>query len=130
VFEAETPSAVVSVDETRAHRVLANLLTKSIKHSPDGGPVRVIVKEADGPDGKAAVLVMRDQGLGIPRDNLPYVFDRFHRGANVVGRFTGGSAAHASWWSSTEAPSSVESEEGSGSTFVVRLPLARPIMCG
>jgi Histidine kinase-, DNA gyrase B-, and HSP90-like ATPase len=39
--------------------------------------------------GKAAVLVVRNEGLGIPQDDLPYVFDRFHRGANVVGRFVG-----------------------------------------
>jgi PAS domain S-box-containing protein len=79
VFMAETPSVVVPVDEKRAHRVLANLLTNAIKYSPEGGPVRVTIKQADGPDGKLAVLVVRDEGLGIPLDDLPYVFDRFHR---------------------------------------------------
>jgi Histidine kinase-, DNA gyrase B-, and HSP90-like ATPase len=49
----------------------------------------VTIKQSDGPDGKAAVLVVRDEGLGIPQDDLPYVFDRVHRGANVVGRFAG-----------------------------------------
>ena len=44
VFEAETPSIVVPVDETRAHRVLANLLTNAIKYSPDGGPVRLTIQ--------------------------------------------------------------------------------------
>ena len=94
LFEAETPTVVVTVDETRAHRVLANLLTNAIKYSPDGGPVRVTIKESDGPDGKAAVLVVRDEGLGIPQDDLPHVFDRFHRGANVVGRFAGIGSLH------------------------------------
>jgi signal transduction histidine kinase len=129
LFEAETPTVVVTVDETRAHRVLANLLTNAIKYSPDGGPVRVTIKETDGPDGKAALLVVRDEGLGIPQGDLPYVFDRFHRGANVVGRFSGTGIGLASARDLVElygGTISVESEEGNGSTFVVRLPLAPP----
>ena len=127
LFEAETPSIVVPVDETRAHRVLANLLTNAIKYSPDGGPVRVTIKQSDGPDGKAAVLVVRDEGLGIPQDDLPYVFDRFHRGANVVGRFAGTGIGLASARELVElygGSISVQSQEGNGSTFVVRLPVA------
>ena len=89
LFETESPSAVVSVDETRAHRVIANLLTNAIKYSPKGGPVRVTINETDAPDGKTVVLVVRDEGLGIPKDDLPYVSDRFRRGANVIGRFAG-----------------------------------------
>ena len=130
LFEAETPSVVVPVDETRAHRVLANLLTNAMKYSPEGGPVRVTIKETDGPDGKAAVLVVRDEGLGIPHDDLPYVFDRFHRGANVVGRFAGTGIGLASARELVElygGTISVESEESRGSTFVVRLPLASPV---
>jgi len=129
LFEAETPRVVVCVDETRAHRVLANLLTNAIKYSPEGGPVRVTIKQSDGPDGKAAVLVVRDEGLGIPQDYLPYVFDRFHRGANVVGRFAGTGIGLASARELLElygGTISVESEDGNGSTFVVRLPLAQP----
>ena len=129
VFEAETPSIVVPVEETRAHRVLANLLTNAIKYSPEGGPVRVTIKQSDGPDGKVAVLVVRDEGLGIPQDDLAYVFDRFHRGANVVGRFAGTGIGLASARELVElygGTISVESEEGKGSTFVVSLPLAPP----
>jgi signal transduction histidine kinase len=130
VFMAETPSVVVPVDETRAHRVLANLLTNAIKYSPEGGPVRVTIKQSDGPDGKLAVLVVRDEGLGIPQDDLPYIFERFHRGANVVGRFAGTGIGLASAHELVElygGTISVESEEGNGSTFVVRLPLVSPV---
>jgi signal transduction histidine kinase len=77
--------------------------------------------------GKAAVLVVRDEGLGIPQDDLPYVFDPFHRGANVVGRFVGTGIGLASARELVELYGgriSVESEEGTGSMFVVRLPLA------
>jgi PAS domain S-box-containing protein len=129
LFEAEVSTLEATVDETRVHRVLANLLTNAIKYSPAGGAVRVTVKATDGPDGKSAVLVVHDDGVGIPRDELPHVFDRFHRGANVVGRFAGSGLGLASARDLVELHGgtiSVESEEGKGSTFVVRLPLSPP----
>ena len=91
--------------------------------------MRVTVKATDGPDGKSAVLVVHDDGVGIPRDELRHVFDRFHRGANVVGRFAGSGLGLASARDLVELHGgtiSVESEEGKGSTFVVRLPLSPP----
>jgi signal transduction histidine kinase len=75
------------------------------------------------------VLVVRDEGLGIPQDDLPYVFERFHRGANVIGRFSGTGIELAGARELVElygGTISVDSKEGNGSTFVVRLPLARP----
>jgi PAS domain S-box-containing protein len=123
VFEAEAPTIVIAVDENRAHRVLANLLTNAVKYSPEGGPVCVTLKEA----GKSAQLIVRDEGVGIPQDDLPHVFDWFHRGSNVVGRFAGTGLGLASARELVElygGAISVESEEGKGSTFVVRLPLA------
>jgi signal transduction histidine kinase len=129
LLEAEVPTLEAAVDETRVHRILANLLTNAIKYSPDGGAVRVTVKTTDGPDGKSALLVVRDEGVGIPRDDLPHVFDRFHRGANVVGRFAGTGLGLSSARDLVELHGgtiSVESEEGKGSTFVVRLPLTPP----
>jgi signal transduction histidine kinase len=127
VFEAEVPVLEATVDETRVHRVLANLLANAIKYSPEGGPVRVTLKESIDPDGKSAVLVVHDEGVGIPSDDLPHVFDRFHRGANVIGRFAGTGLGLASARELVELHGgtiAVESEEGKGSTFVVRLPLA------
>jgi signal transduction histidine kinase len=117
------------VDEIRVHRVLANLLTNAIKYSPDGGEVRVTIKPTRGPGARSALLVVRDQGVGIPRDDLPHVFDRFHRGSNVIGRFAGTGLGLASARELVELHGgtiSVESEEGKGSTFVVRLPLIPP----
>jgi len=129
VFEAEVPVLEATVDETRVHRVLANLLANAIKYSPGGGPVRVTIKECVDSDHKAAMLVVRDEGVGIPQCDLPHVFDRFHRGTNVVGRFVGTGLGLASARELVELHGgtiSVESQEGRGSTFVVRLPLTPP----
>jgi PAS domain S-box-containing protein len=129
LFEAEVPTLEATVDETRVHRVLANLLSNAVKYSPDGGPVHVSLKPLDGPDGTSALLTVRDEGVGIPPDDLPHVFDRFHRGANVVGRFAGSGLGLASARELVELHGgaiSVESQDGKGSMFVVRLPLAPP----
>jgi signal transduction histidine kinase len=75
------------------------------------------------------MLVVRDDGVGIPGDDLPHVFDRFHRGSNVVGRFPGTGLGLASAREQVELHGgtiSVKSTEGKGSTFVVRLPLTPP----
>jgi signal transduction histidine kinase len=99
------------------------------RNSPDGGTVSVTVKAADGPDGKSALLVVRDEGVGIPQNDLPHIFDRFRRGANVVGRFAGTGLGLASARDLVELHGGticVKSEEGKGSTFVVRLPLTPP----
>jgi signal transduction histidine kinase len=123
------PTLEATVDESRVHRVLANLLTNAVKYSPNGGVVRVTVKASDGPDGKFALLSVCDEGVGIPQDDLPHVFDRFHRGANVVGRFAGTGLGLASARELVEMHGgsiSVESEEGKGSIFVVRLPTTPP----
>jgi signal transduction histidine kinase len=104
---------------------VANLLANAIKYSPRGGPIHVTVK----PDGPSAVLVVHDEGVGIPHDELPHIFDRFHRGANVVGRFRGIGLGLASARELVEPHGgtiSAESEYGRGSTFTVRLPLSPP----
>src|SRR6185369_6698928 len=71
-------------DAGRLERVIANLVGNAIKYSPNGGEIVLSVRRETTPDGfEFAVLAVRDQGLGIPADDLPRIFDRFWRGANV-----------------------------------------------
>jgi signal transduction histidine kinase len=122
LFDSEVPTLEAAVDETRVYRVLANLLTNAIKYSPQGGPIHVTIK----PDGPFAVITVRDEGVGIPGDDLPHIFDQFHRGANVIGRFQGNGLGLASARQLVELHGgtiSAASENGRGSTFTVRLPL-------
>jgi len=128
LFEAQTPSVVVSVDETRAHRVLANLLTNAIKYSPDGGPITLVVRLAAP---ATAVLAVHDQGQGIPADDLPHIFERFHRAANV-GRIAGSGLG---LWGARRIVEQhggrivVESVLGQGTTVTVALPCERCAPC-
>ena len=123
--EADGTELVGDWDEARLRRVLGNLLGNAVKYSPGGGAVRVCVgREADA-EGKWGVVTVRDEGMGIPAEDLPRVFERFHRGGNV-GRIGGtgiglfGARRIVEQHGGTVT---VESEEGRGSTFTVRLPL-------
>jgi signal transduction histidine kinase len=70
----QAPSAVYGDwDVTRLEQVLQNLLTNAVKYSPDGGTIQVKV----GMEATEAVVCVRDEGLGIPAEDLPHVFDRF-----------------------------------------------------
>jgi PAS domain S-box-containing protein len=120
------PELVGMYDAPRLERVLVNLLGNAIKYSPEGGTITVLVMaETEGAE-RWSVLEVRDQGLGIPAADLPYVFDRFRRGTNVMGEISGSGIGLASALQIAKQHGgtiSVESVEGQGTTFTVRLPL-------
>lgn len=118
------PSAIVAhVDGSRMERVLTNLLTNATKYSPNGGRIRVAVAM----NGAGAVIAVTDEGLGIPARDLPSVFEPFKRGSNVAESIPGtgiGLTAARQIVQLHGGKIEVESVEGSGTTFWVRLPLA------
>jgi signal transduction histidine kinase len=133
--EATEPTLVGQWDAARLERVLDNLIGNAVRYSPDGGAVVVSVARG-GDAGDEAILTVRDEGLGIPAADLPRLFERFHRGANVAGRIGGAGIGLADVHQIVAEHGgtvSVESREqvgvgadrvGGGSTFTVRLPLA------
>jgi PAS domain S-box-containing protein len=120
--EAEAPTLVARCDAFRIERVLGNLLSNAVKYSPDGGPIVVRVRR----DGDCALLSVEDRGVGIPPADLPRLFERYHRAGNVTGRIRGAGIGLAGARQIVEQHGgsiSVESQEGVGSTFTVKLPL-------
>ncbi len=127
--ELERPEVALTghFDEARIERAFANLLSNAITYSPGGGRVTVRVDVEDAL-GSTAVIAIEDEGVGIPEDDLPHVFDRFHRGSNVAGRIPGtgiGLAGARDIFHQHGGNIIVRSREGHGTTFVVRLPLRR-----
>jgi two-component system CheB/CheR fusion protein len=129
----EQPSLIGSWDARRLERVVQNLLSNAAKYSPAGGSVRVsLAREpgASGAPGVAAWAVLRvaDEGVGIPAADRSRIFDWFARGANVTGsRIEGSGIGLAAVRAIVEQHGgsvSLDSEEGRGSTFTVRLPMA------
>jgi signal transduction histidine kinase/ActR/RegA family two-component response regulator len=115
---------LVSGDPDRLQQVVWNLLTNSVKFTPRAGRVDVSLRA----EGSEVVLQVKDTGIGIPRDLLPHVFERFRQGASSASRTHGGLGIGlalvrhlAELHGGTAA---AESEgEGHGATFTVRLPM-------
>lgn len=124
-FESAVEALVGPWDPARLRRVLGNLLGNAIKYSPAGGEIVVWVEREDTPGGATALLRVSDKGLGIPPADLPLVFERYHRAPNVAALAgTGLGLAGARQVVQQHAGTiSVESQEGRGTTFTVRLPL-------
>jgi two-component system sensor histidine kinase SenX3 len=102
-----------------------NLLDNAIQYSPEGGEVRVMVRARDGD----AEVRMTDTGIGIASRDLDRIFERFYRADPARSRATGGTGLGLSIVrhvaESHGGTVDVRSVLGAGSTFIVRLPLAR-----
>jgi signal transduction histidine kinase len=113
-------------DKSRLESVFNNLLSNAVKYSPRGGEVRVSITSEQAGQSATAVISIADQGVGIPREDLPHIFDMFHRASNVRSRFRGTGLGLPSVRSIIEQHGGrvdVSSTLGSGSTFVIRLPI-------
>jgi signal transduction histidine kinase len=122
-FEAKVPETLLMVDPDRIRQVVDNLLSNAIKYSPETSEISI---HAEVTDGHMLTSVI-DHGIGIPRDEIPRLFERFHRARNVSSRYYGGLGlglyiakaiveAH-------KGSISVVSEEGAGAAFTIRLPM-------
>jgi histidine kinase len=136
-FAAGTePTLLVYADPDRTAQVLLNLLSNAVRYTPEGGRVTVHAGPAPAAPGEraarfAAVSVL-DDGIGIPAESLPYLFERFYRVDPSRSRHSGGSgiglaiARHLVWAMGGELTAHSDGPD-QGSTFTFTLPLARPI---
>lgn len=111
-------------DRERLLQALDNLLSNAIKYSPGGGTVRVVVRTESRDSKDWGIIEVHDEGIGIPPSALPHIFDRFYRADNAT-RFAGTGVGLSGVKQIVEAHGGlldVESEEGKGSVFSVRLP--------
>ena len=115
-------SVWIEIDTDKMTQVIDNILNNAIKYSPDGGKITVSMKTTD----DQMILSISDQGLGIPKQDLPKIFDRFSRVDRARSRAQGGTGLglaiakeiikqHKGFiWA--------KSEYGKGSTFTIVLP--------
>jgi two-component system, sensor histidine kinase and response regulator len=118
-----TAIPVLSIDLTRIAQLLGNLLSNAVKFTPEGGRVEVRLGREEG----QAVLAVTDTGVGIPAADRERIFERFYRTAiarrqEIQGTGLGLTITKAIV-KAHHGTISVESDEGRGSTFTVRLPL-------
>jgi CheY-like chemotaxis protein len=130
---ASTPHAIevhaepvgVHVDPIRLEQILVSLLTNAVKFTPVGRAIRVRVRA----ENDTAVVSVEDEGIGMPAEILPQIFDLFFQGERSAARTEGGlgvgltlvktlTELHGGTVEATSAG------RGHGSTFIVRLPRA------
>ncbi len=125
-IETSAPELIGSWDGSRIERVLENLLANAIKFSPKGGTIVVMIDRPADDNSSWAILRIQDQGVGIPPEDLPYIFEPFRRGRNVPVHVEGmglGLAGVRTMIRQHGGTIDVVSELDQGSTFTVRLPL-------
>jgi signal transduction histidine kinase len=120
-IDIEAPeSAKVLGDLKKLQRVFSNLVDNALKYTPGGGSVNIVIEET----AKDIIVIVKDTGSGIPKDDLPHIFDRFFRGEksrSTAGNGLGLSLAqafvivHGGTITATKTP-------GQGAQFTVILP--------
>ncbi|KQX74735.1 SpoIIE family protein phosphatase [Aeromicrobium sp. Root472D3] len=123
-FEADEMSGPCYVDVEHWAKIVLNLMSNAFKFTFDGG-IAVTLREHEG----QALLAVRDTGSGIADDELPHLFERFHRGRNEVSRTHEGSgiglALVAELARLHGGSASARSELGVGTEMTVTIPLGR-----
>ncbi len=113
---------LVRADDEAVRQILDNLIDNALKYTPEGGDVRVSCRLE--PD--TIAVVVADTGIGIPREDLPRVFERFYRVDKARSRELGGTGLGLSivkhLVQSIGGQIAVESRVGMGSTFTVLFP--------
>ena len=118
----------VEIDTDKMTQVVDNILNNAIKYSPDGGQITVSMKTTD----TQLIVSISDQGLGIPKKDLPLIFDRFYRVDKARSRAQGGTGLGLSIAKEIVKQHNgfiwAKSEYGKGSTFTIVLPYDQDAM--
>jgi signal transduction histidine kinase len=115
----------LEVDRDHIQRVLLNLLDNAIKFTPDGGRICIWARMDDEGDTPGVLIGVRDSGPGISKSTQTKLFQKFHTDSSIQGRRRGTGLGLAYCKLAVEAHGGdmwLESQEGQGSTFLMRLP--------
>jgi len=116
-------TVIIAGDEPLLRNLFLNLLINAIRYTPAGGRIRVNLSTENG----MAEIEFQDTGIGIPPEDVPYIFERFYRVDKARSRESGGSGLGLSVADQIvkahKGKIHVKSEMDKGSTFVVKLPV-------
>ena len=124
-FTSSEAEIVVYIDKDKIEKIITNILSNAFKFTPEGGTIEVTVRT----DERNSNIIISDTGVGIPREKISKIFDRFYQ---VDGSHTREQEGTGIGLSLTKelvelhrGKIEVESEEGKGSTFTVSIPLGK-----
>ena len=120
----ETPGDVsVMGDETQLRQLFSNLIDNAVKYTPSGGAINIAVAA----DNEQVTVTVQDTGIGISKEDIPRIFDRFYRVDKSRSRENGGSGLGLSicYWIVKAHQGTIEvgSSPGNGTTIFVTLPV-------
>lgn len=122
IFDTDIEEKIIAFDADMIERIMLNLLSNSIKFTEKGGKIEVDVYEEE----NKVKISVKDNGLGVPKDKLEMIFDRFAQVDTSLRRRTEGSGIGLSLVKALvelhEGSISVQSELGKGTEFIVELP--------
>lgn len=124
------PLQVEEANEDRLEQVLTNLLDNALRHTDENGHIGISVEAKESRRGPELHIVIQDDGVGIPADDLPFVFERFYKAdkARVRGENAGtglGLSIVKNIVDSHHGSIQAESQVGKGTTFHIILPVER-----
>lgn len=123
LYDNKTEKVIVQANHTRLVQVMNNLLSNAIKFSPPNSKIYIDMQKI----GNLAKVSVKDQGIGIPKNFRPKIFDRFARADNIDARNAPGTGLGLSITKNIieffKGKIYFESEEGVGTTFFIELPL-------
>ncbi|MFU1793797.1 ATP-binding protein [Paenibacillus azoreducens] len=121
----QLPEVLISADQRLLHQVWVNLMTNSIKFTPEGGTISIRLHQDD----KNGYVDFKDSGIGIAEENIPYIFNRFYKADKARSRREGetgsglGLAITQKIISLHGGTITVESRVNEGTEFHIKLPL-------
>ncbi len=122
--EAAPLGGAFKTDPVRLQQILVNLVSNAVRHSPQGGHLRLRVR----PNGSAIEFLVQDEGAGVPADALDRIFEPFERFDPHSGMGTGlGLPVSRRLAEVLGGRLSVQSPPGKGATFILELPMQAPV---
>ena len=123
IVEPYIEEKIIQCDAYEIERCIVNLVSNAIKFTHSGGTIEVTIKEID----DAVIISVKDDGIGIDKENVEFIFDRFNQVIDLNNEIKGGSGLGLTITKQIielhKGSIRVESEIGKGSNFIITLPL-------
>jgi DNA-binding response OmpR family regulator/two-component sensor histidine kinase len=127
-FTTEIDECLMDIDSEKIHMIISNLVDNAIKYSKPGGKIDINVEVSSDAEGNPYFsLSIKDKGIGISKDHLPYIFNRYFMTKSDPSRQSSGIGLDLTKELITlmRGQIEVQSTVGCGSEFIVRLPITR-----
>lgn len=122
IYEPAEENLELNIDADRVSQVLSNVITNAIKYSPENSTITIYTQNTD----KYFKIIVKDNGLGIPKEDIPRIFERFYRVDKARSRAMGGTglglAISKEIMELHKGSIAVESEYGKGTIMTLSLP--------